>query len=257
MNCKLLIPLISWAFASFCSSSHAKAAVFLPLTVSVDTNALPNSSTEIIMGTFSLDEKGLLMGSYVSMFGGLAKNQMSERYPNGIDVSQFEPRMMPFENVHVDSISMVKPIVQEQPLKRLIYCKIPLQMTQIGYMHSVQLPIYADFLISPFNQIPNNEGYMLKTSYKNQFSLTITLPDEYTFEAKPDNLNLVLEDSQNRIQFLSNIVGSRLQIIFKYQMGAGFYTNENFLQLKQAIEKIINKKNETIIIRKKMNWAGK
>jgi hypothetical protein len=251
----LALSVAAFALLSF-QNAPLRAPQFNPTSVLTDT--ISKSSSESISGNFTMSENGWLHGLFSSTFNGLAKIQERNRYLKTDNKEKYIAGMLPFEDVRVDSFGLSDVELLDQPLKRLVYCHIPLELRKLGEMQTFNLPIQTEFSYNPFDMEANNDGnFTVPLDVKNQFTLTISLPESLTIEAKPENKNVVMAGTNNKLQFMSAVNNNALQIVFKIQIAAGNYTAKEFEELKNWAEQLKQKKYETVILRRKSDWASK
>jgi hypothetical protein len=225
---------------------------------SVFTDTISRTSSEIISGNFAMTENGMLKGFFSSTYNGQAKIEERNLYVKSANKDTYIAGMLPFEAAQVDSFGLSDIEALNQPLKRIVYCQMPLTLRKMGDMQSFELPIQTDYLYNPFDIEPDKKGnFNMPLDVKNQYTLSITFPEDYVIEAKPENQSVGMAGRNCKVYFMSSIVDNVLQINYKLQMSAGEYSEQEFEQFKTLAGKVALKKTETVIIRKKSNWASK
>jgi hypothetical protein len=219
-------------------------------------DTINRSTTEETIGSFSMDERGYITGSFLSTYKGLAKTRERSRYLRDANKSAYIATMLPFQNVKVDSFGLANLDAVDQPLTRLIYCKIPLGLDSLNDLRYFPVLLQTEFLCDPL-KIDGKREFVLPADVRNQFTVSITLPDDHTFEAVPPTEVVEMpKNPNNKLEFSAKVKDKTLQINFKIQMLPGTYKAKDFKQFKTLVEQMLSKKGEFIVARKKADWSS-
>jgi hypothetical protein len=223
----------------------------------LSTDTITRSSSENVVGAFTMNENGVLSGSFTSTYKGLARNRERNRYTQNDNRTAYVSSMIPFDNVKIDSFGLNNLEVPEQPLSRLVYCKIPLTLEKLNDLRHFFTPIQTEFLCNPL-AIPSGRGgkYDLSFEVKNQFAITIDIPEEYVIEATPEKQVVTMPNSNSSVEFETTVKKNTLSIALRMTLVPGTYKNKDFSQFRTLVQAVLDKKYEAIVLRKKSDWGG-
>jgi hypothetical protein len=212
-------------------------------------NTLKNAS-ENVSANLQLTAKDTLSGMVISAFSGIAKVRERARFL--ADSVKYQENLLPFVGAIVDSFTLVNNDTSEQTLKRTVHCRIPVNLIALGDLYYCQAPIQTTFLYDIFEAaVKKRSEFVVETDVKNQYALTIVFPDDLKLETKPENKNVVMQNSKSRVQYLASVNGNNLHILFKTHLFAGKYPSDDIEQLRTLTQDVVAKKAESIILRKK------
>jgi hypothetical protein len=220
-------------------------------------DSITRASSESVIGTFIMDERGNLTGSFTSTYKGLARQRERNRYTQNNGKAAYVSSMLPFDNVKIDSFGLLNLEAPEQPLSRLVYCRIPLEMGKINDLRHFLTPLQTDFLCNPL-AIPSGRGgkYDLAYEVKNQYTLTVVVPEDFVVEAVPDKQIVTMSGSNSNVEFVTTVKNNVINIDFKMTLVPGTYKSKDFNQFRTLVESVLAKKYEMIVMRKKAGWGG-
>ncbi|MFK5878850.1 MAG: hypothetical protein QM478_05065 [Flavobacteriaceae bacterium] len=113
--------------------------------------------------------------------------------------------------------------------------------------------ILTPFFINPLKENPfklESRLYPVDFGYpiKNNFVITIVIPENYIVESMPTNKNIALPNNKGMLNYSSNHENNKISINFKYAINATVFKSDEYLNLKEFFNQIILSQSEPIIL---------
>jgi transglutaminase-like putative cysteine protease len=101
---------------------------------------------------------------------------------------------------------------------------------------------------NPFKQ--ENREYPIDYGYPfmDKYAINIQIPDGYKVENLPATTILSMMDNLGSFKFMTSLAGSTVQMSVTYQINEPIISSSNYSMLKDFYQKMIEKKNEKIIL---------
>ena len=103
---------------------------------------------------------------------------------------------------------------------------------------------------NPFKQ--ENRAYPVDYGFPfiDRYTVTIKIPEGYKVETIPAPLLLNMEDNLGGFKFMINTTGNSIQLVVTHQINVPIVVADYYPMLKQFYQKMIEKQNEKIVLRK-------
>ncbi|MDC9724214.1 MAG: hypothetical protein PSN34_15800, partial [Urechidicola sp.] len=88
---------------------------------------------------------------------------------------------------------------------------------------------------------------------KNEFIITINIPENYKLESMPLDKNILLSNNKGEMTYSSSFKNNKISMNFKYSIDATVFYSEEYQALKDFINQIIFLQNEPIILNRLSN----
>lgn len=103
---------------------------------------------------------------------------------------------------------------------------------------------------NPFKQdareYPIDFGYPVQRKY----NITLEIPEGYTVEALPTGLNIAGVDEMGTFKYVIANTGNKVQISMTFEISKAIVSADYYPALKEFFQKILDKQNEKIVLRK-------
>jgi hypothetical protein len=103
---------------------------------------------------------------------------------------------------------------------------------------------------NPFKQdareYPIDFGYPVQRKY----NITLEIPQGYTVEVLPTGLNIAGVDEMGTFKYVIANTGNKVQISMTFEISKAIVSADYYLALKEFFQKILDKQNEKIVLRK-------
>jgi hypothetical protein len=110
--------------------------------------------------------------------------------------------------------------------------------------------IYAQLFENPF-QLENRQ-YPVEFPYKKDelYILNLQFPENYTIGSKPEDMVVTFPENAAKFEFRTSVLGNQVQVTSHLQINKRIFLSEEYADLKQFFELIIEKQAETIVFKK-------
>jgi hypothetical protein len=110
--------------------------------------------------------------------------------------------------------------------------------------------LFFTYKENPFKQETRAFPIDYSFPFMDKFSVNLQIPEGYSVETMPASINLVLQDELGGFKFLTNVIGSTIQISAQHQIKSSIIGAEYYDALKEYYKKVIEKMNEKIVLKK-------
>ena len=83
-----------------------------------------------------------------------------------------------------------------------------------------------------------------------KYIINITIPDGYEVEKIPEAINLVMDNSFASFKCMTSVSGNTIQMMVTNQMNTPIVAADHYSTLKEYYQKLTDKQNEKIVLRK-------
>ncbi|MDG2432859.1 DUF3857 domain-containing protein [Flavobacterium sp.] len=218
---------------------------------SVEIDLMPSKlSNDIITIMYAIDEKGVVTGKLrrqrdthnAMLFRNSQKNLKEEAYIEKLENDNNKIDIQSYTRTNENDLNL--PLIES------------LSFTGSNFSEIIGGKIYIKPLLSftgsqnPFKQ--ENRLYPIDFGFPfmDKYSVIIAIPEGYTVERIPESINLVFENEVANFRYLTTISESTIQIMAINQINLPIVTSENYPTLKEYFQKIVDKQNEKVVLRK-------
>ncbi|MCZ8198430.1 MAG: DUF3857 domain-containing protein [Flavobacterium sp.] len=218
---------------------------------STEVNLTPtNLSTEINNLQVTLDDKGGINGKIRTQFNG--HNALNFRQENiNIDKETYLEKLEDKNDaleisdyIRDNELDLFKPLVETYSFKD----------TNAFEVINDKLYISPLFFLSvnenPFKQekreYPVDFGFPFEKSY----NINIEIPEGYKVETLPFQSKFITEEDIGAFKYLIEDSGNKIQLRITYSINAAIVSSEFYPTLKDFFQKMIDKQNEKIVLKK-------
>ena len=150
----------------------------------------------------------------------------------------------------IEDLSMDIPEDNSQPVKEKIKLSNMNLAEAMGNMIYIS-PIATGRLDeNPFKQDERMLPIEFGVPLKNNYILSMTIPEGYTVDEIPQSVNLVTSDRTAQLKYAVQVVGNRIQVMNSWHIGESFYGAEKYQELKEFYDMLVAKHQEQIVLKK-------
>ncbi len=234
------------------SSSLLNKKAFLvneknPRWISIEAKA----SKKIISMRLDFDKDFNISGSISCKYQGYASVSSRRKYRTLEDESRWEKIINTrYDDVEIDSFSFDQSskITDEFWDKAYFSVEEAYDQSTLLYIPSC---LFSDYTENPFKlekrTYPIDFGYPLIE----QTIMNVEIPEGYEIESVPESTSITLSDGSVKYKILSNVQGSKIQIVRKLNIRFPEIYPEHYSAIKTLFDLMIEKYKEPIILKRK------
>ena len=215
----------------------------------VDIKAL--KSGDVIMANLVLNAEGNLEGDFVASCSGYSAFNERE-IAEGDKIGKYWQKRLSetHEEAEVLEVSYEGMGLNDKNMKAKVTCNIPEAAQVNGDFMYISPIIYSGFDENPFKL--ENRLYPVEIPYpfKEQLIVNLTIPEGYTVEELPEQINLSLPNKGGKYQYLISQNENVLQIICKMQLSQLTFLPEEYKSIKGFFDIMLEKRGEQIVLKK-------
>lgn len=216
-----------------------------------DLNTAAESTVHLF--NFKMDNNGHISGSINSVLSGYAAIELRSLLKKSIEkpnITLIDSVLGKMPNTTILNIAYDNIDSAHLPVKRNIDIAINNQHFDKSDKYDIQ-PLYlSHFRDNPF--VFANKTYPIdfQCPLKDQYIYNLTIPEGYMFEKIPQNMSLSFSNNTASAQLSSSIKENTLQIVFKTNINATYFSAENYESISLFFKQLIDKQNEQIVVKK-------
>jgi len=218
---------------------------------SAEVNLMPGAlSKETVNILYSINAKGEIAGKVRRQLAdhtALAFRQKNsatnkdsylenlENQNNKIEINEY---------TRENDLDLSKPIIETYSFKDLNDTEI------IGDKIYILPELFFSASVNPFKQekreYPVDFGYPTEVKY----NINIDIPEGYSVETLPTSINIVTEDQLGSFKYVTATVGNKIQVSITTSINQAIVSTEYYEILKDFFQKMLDKQNEKIVLKK-------
>lgn len=218
---------------------------------SIEIDLLPTIvSNDITTIMYSIDEKGLVSGKVrrqqdahnALVFRNEFKNSKEESYIEKLENENNKIEIQEYKRTNEKELNL--PIVEA------------MTFTGSNFSELIGGKIYIKPMLSfassqnPFKQENREYPVDFGFPFMDKYVVNITIPEGFTVETIPESINLVLENNLGNFKCLSSVTGNIIQLMIINQINTPIIAPQYYSTLKEYFQKLTDKQNEKIVLRK-------
>jgi hypothetical protein len=191
-----------------------------------------------------------ILGSYSNSSSGYASHDLREEIKKAGDESYKKDLKASYKELTVNNIKLENEKDSDKTLITSFDYEKENDGDNIDRLY-IDPFLFGKMEKNPFTkakrEFPINFGHAT-----NQITVSnIEIPDGYEIEEMPKNGAVVLPDNGGRFSYLSQITGNKIQIQSKIQLNRPIYMTDEYEDLSELYNRIIQKHAEQIVLKKK------
>lgn len=203
---------------------------------------------KLINVTARFDGKGTINGDAFIMFRDYARERISEQVEPIVEkTTAFYASSTQGAKITDLNVKNEKNIAQ--PLEHMFKFQVPTEANGDYFVYNIN--VFTGLEKNPFTA---QERYAdIFFGYAQKFTLrgNVELPDEYTFEAPPKSLKMVMPDNSIELSRIVQVEGQSAKYVIQIDIKKPFYSPDEYDVFYEFFKKMYSLLNEPIVIKKK------
>ena len=218
---------------------------------SIDVDLIPKqTANDLISMNYSVDEKGEVLGKlrrqrtnhhallFRSSFKGSKEDAYLEKFENdnnNIEISEYE---------RTNEIDVKLPVVETLSFKGANFSE------KVGDDIYIKPLLSFATNINPFKQEIREYPVDFAFPFMDKYVVNVQIPDGYKIDSYPQTAVISMEDGLATFKFLTSATDNTVQISLLCQINAPIIGADYYPALKEFFQKMIDKQNEKIVLKK-------
>lgn len=110
--------------------------------------------------------------------------------------------------------------------------------------------LFYTYKENPFKQETREYPIDYSFPFIDKYTINVQIPEGYTVETIPASINLSMLDELGTFKFLTNVSGNIIQVAVQHQVNVSIIGADYYPMLKEYYQKMIEKMNEKIVLKK-------
>ena len=103
---------------------------------------------------------------------------------------------------------------------------------------------------NPFDMEDRDYPIFYQYTIENRTTVSLNLPEGYTLESVPENMNVVLPDQKRSFSFEIKNQNDKILIYYIFKINDDIFVPSEYLDLKALYDQMMNKSREKIVLKK-------
>lgn len=208
-------------------------------------------SGDVFMTNLTLDDEGNLTGDFSASCSGYSGFDEREIAKGDKEGKYWQKRLGEFNSeTEIMDISYEGMDKNDKNMKARMNCTIPEAAQVNGDFIYLSPIVYTSFDENPFKLETRSYPVEISHPFKEQLIVNITIPEGYTIEELPEQINLALPNKGIKYQYFISQNKNILQIIWKISIKQLQFSPEEYKGVKNFFDIIMEKKGEQIVLKK-------
>jgi hypothetical protein len=218
---------------------------------SVEVDLMPKvPSNYIVMMNYSIDTNGQVSGKLkrqrtdynAIVFRGNSDAVTEEAYLEKVENDNNKIEISDYSRTNEKDLKM--PIVENYSFSGSNFSEL------IGGAIYINPMLFFAVAENPFKQ--ENRAYPVDYGFPfmDKYNISIQIPEGYKVETTPSPVLLNMVENLGSFKFMINTTGNLIQLVITHQINSPIIVADDYLMLKEFYQKMIEKQNEKIVLRK-------
>ncbi|MDI5948044.1 DUF3857 domain-containing protein [Flavobacterium yafengii] len=218
---------------------------------SIEVDLMPKApSNDVVMMNYEIDINGQVSGKLkrqrtdynAIIFRGNIKNVKEDVYLEKLENDNNKIEISEYSRTNENDLKF--PIVENFSFSSSNFSE------NIGGAIYINPMLFFAVEQNPFKQ--ENRAYPVDYGFPfiDKYNITIKIPDGYKVETIPTPLLLNMEDNLGGFKFMINTSGNSIQLVLTHQINVPIVVADYYPMLKEFYQKMIEKQNEKIVLKK-------
>ncbi len=211
------------------------------------------SDREVTMATLILDSEGTLKGDVSQSFKGYCAIGVRNEYMDNKDNDHQHIKEVwqeTFPDIKINSVGFENVEKISETLKCKLQVDIPEAAQVAGDMIYLSPMLGQGFEENPLKQETRTFPVDIPVKSKDQYILNLTIPEGYSVEELPENINLKMDGNGGQFQYLVSQNGNTIQVVCKVTISKVRFEPEEYNIIKGFFDVIVEKQGEQIVLKK-------
>jgi hypothetical protein len=218
---------------------------------SMEIDLMPSVvSNDVTTMFYSIDEKGLVAGKLrrqqdahnALLFRNSFKNIKEDAYIEKLENENKKIEIQEYSRTNEKELNL--PVIEA------------ISFTGSNFSEIIGGKIYIKPLLSfagsqnPFKQENREYPVDFGFPFMDKYAVNIAIPEGFTVESIPESVNLVMANDFGNFKCLTSVSGNTIQVMVINQLNIPIVAADYYTTLKEYYQKLIDKQNEKIVLRK-------
>jgi len=211
------------------------------------------SDTEVLMANLKMDETGNITGDISQSFKGYCAMDARVEFHQNKEKDHEHIReewQNVFPDIKINTINFENETKPTETLK----CKLEIEVPEAAQVNGDFIyfsPLMGQEMSqNPLKQKERTFPVDMPIKFKDQYILNLIVPEGYFIEELPEAINMSIENSGARFQYLVSQNGNKVQVISKIIIDKVKYEPEEYATIKNFFDIIVEKQGEQIVLKK-------
>ncbi|MDH3381916.1 MAG: transglutaminase, partial [Flavobacteriaceae bacterium] len=170
---------------------------------------------------------------------------------NDLSIEQYQEKLeKKRKGIEIDELSITNKNDIDQPIVETYSFASNRFVDIIGDRMYFSPMLFFEQLENPFKLDKRIYPIEFDFPFKDNYNITITIPDGYIIETLPENLNLVINKEYGAFKFIISNVSNTIQLLCSLEMKTAIIPNQDYETLKLFFKEIVNKQSEKVVLKK-------
>ncbi|RTY86421.1 DUF3857 domain-containing protein [Flavobacterium sp. RSP15] len=218
---------------------------------SVEVDLMPKvPSNDIVMMNYTIDTNGQVSGKLkrqrtdynAIVFRRNVNDVKEEAYLEKVENDNNKIEISDYSRTNEKDVKL--PIVENFSFSGSNFSEL------IGGAIYINPMLFFAVAENPFKQ--ENRAYPVDYGFPfmDKYSISIQIPEGYKVETMPTSIQLNMLENLGSFKFMINRTGNLIQLVITHQINSPIIVTDDYLMLKEFYQKMIEKQNEKIVLRK-------
>ncbi|MCM2302705.1 MAG: DUF3857 domain-containing protein [Flavobacteriaceae bacterium] len=170
---------------------------------------------------------------------------------NDLSIEQYQEKLeKKRKGIEIDELSITNKNDIDQPIVETYSFASNRFVDLIGDRMYFSPMLFFEQLENPFKLDKRIYPIEFDFPFKDNYNITITIPDGYIIETLPENLNLVINKEYGAFKFIISNVSNTIQLLCSLEMKTAIIPNQDYETLKLFFKEIVTKQSEKVVLKK-------
>lgn len=170
---------------------------------------------------------------------------------NDLSIEQYQEKLeKKRKGIEIDELSITNKNDIDQPIVETYSFASNRFVDIIGDRMYFSPMLFFEQLENPFKLDKRIYPIEFDFPFKDNYNITITIPDGYIIETLPENLNLVINKEYGAFKFIISNVSNTIQLLCSLEMKTAIIPNQDYETLKLFFKEIVTKQSEKVVLKK-------
>jgi len=218
---------------------------------SIEVDLMPKApSNDVVMMNYEINANGEVSGKLkrqrtdynAIIFRGNTKNIKEDTYLEKLENENDKIEISDYSRTNEKDLKL--PILENFSFSGSNFSEI------IGGSIYVNPMLFFTVTQNPFKQ--ENREYPVDYGFPfvDKYNISIKIPEGYKVESLPTSILLNMEDNLGGFKFMISTTGNVIQLVMTHQINSPIIVADYYPMLKEFYQKMIEKQNEKIVLKK-------
>ncbi len=205
---------------------------------------------ELITVDMTIQTNGDIKGKIEKSLAGYTAASVRRKIEEEGSDKYTETLRKAYTNWQIDKLEMQNVDKPSQALNEKFELTIAEAAQQAGNRLYLKPLLTEAITENPFKLTERKYPVDFATNVDHTYIANFTIPEGYTVEEMPKNINLVLPENAAKFSFVVGVNGNKIQVMHKFLIRKPVFYAEEYLQLRELYTQMVSKHAEQIVLKK-------